>query len=85
MKDNGSINNPDVTNTDPAYWEKILKGHNLDMKRGRRTSDVYAESRYCDDLIQRDEELAAQLQEARARTTVGFSVVDENLDDRESE
>jgi hypothetical protein len=29
-----SINNPDLSNTKPEYWEAILKNHNLSMDRG---------------------------------------------------
>lgn len=25
---------PDTTNTDPAYWEKVLRSHNLSVNRG---------------------------------------------------
>lgn len=47
MKDDGSINNPNVTNTSQAYWEKVLKGHDLSMSRGRTVRDDYAEAAYC--------------------------------------
>jgi len=26
--------NPDVTRTDKAYWNEVLKSHNLSMSRG---------------------------------------------------
>jgi hypothetical protein len=28
------IDQPDVSNTDPAYWETVLKSHKLGMNRG---------------------------------------------------
>ena len=28
------IENPDVTNEDPIYWEQVLASHGLSMKRG---------------------------------------------------
>lgn len=31
-----SINNPDLSNTEPEYWEMILKNHDLSMDRGAR-------------------------------------------------
>lgn len=53
---NESLNNPDVNNTDPKYWEKVLHGHNLDMSRGRRRSDDFAEATYCEDRARRLQE-----------------------------
>jgi hypothetical protein len=34
------ITNPDTENTDPLYWEKVLKTHNLSMTRGSNQNSV---------------------------------------------
>jgi hypothetical protein len=48
-----SMSNPDVTNTSKAYWEKVLRNHNLDMSRGRRRIDEIAEQAYCAEMADR--------------------------------
>lgn len=35
------ITDPDVTNTDPAYWEQVLESHGLGMLRGRSPKSIY--------------------------------------------
>lgn len=35
------ITKPDVTNTDPKYWDKVLKSHNLSMMRGSDQDFIY--------------------------------------------
>lgn len=32
------ISNPDPSNIDPSYWEKVLSSHNLSMERASRPS-----------------------------------------------
>jgi len=34
------ITNPDTENTDPKYWERVLKTHNLAMTRGSNQDSV---------------------------------------------
>jgi hypothetical protein len=34
------INNPDTTNTDPSYWEKVLASHGLSEGRALSTRAV---------------------------------------------
>lgn len=35
------ITKPDVTNTDPAYWEMVLESYGLGLGRGRNPQQVY--------------------------------------------
>ncbi len=35
------ITNPDITNTDPAYWEMVLESYGLGMGRGRTPQQIY--------------------------------------------
>lgn len=35
------ITNPDITNTDPDYWEMVLESYGLGMGRGRSPAQVY--------------------------------------------
>jgi hypothetical protein len=36
----------DRENTNPKYWEEVLKSENLGMDRGAQIQDVFAESEY---------------------------------------
>jgi hypothetical protein len=69
----GSINNPDVANTSKVYWEKVLRSQNLDMGRGRRREDEYAERQYCEDKARELREAGQPLPDAEE--LVGYDVV----------
>lgn len=51
----------DTSRTDQKYWERILKDENLDMSRGRRRTDEYAEKMYCADMATRLQEAGQEL------------------------
>lgn len=47
------IKNPDVTNTDPAYWEMVLESYGLGMGRGKHAQKYIGRGSDIDRLNER--------------------------------